>query len=269
MSCIIRIRTRTIVIVVGLALCGLHARTEAATKVAVIDDGIDSTGSVWCSFLNDNGYECTLFPPSGPTTSLDTFAVVIDMSGQWTDSNHLLADVMASGRGVITWGRAPAVLGIDTDPIVQAWIGANVDSFGSEFVKTTAVDSILGNLVPGTIIGNSGKFGAWALDDTSGHDDAKVLARHNSGTSTIAILRNRWTGQSVYLSNPFILDDVQAQILFRAIDELSVRTIPTTTTWGLIVLAMSMVTGGSILLRRKFSPGRVAHPSRQRWMGAR
>jgi hypothetical protein len=155
------------------------------------------------------------------------------MSSEWTDSGHLLAEVIQSGRGVITWGRAPEVLGIETDATVRAWVGANVYSTGSDLIKTVTSDSILGDIVPGTIIGNSGKFGADALDDISGHNASKVLARHNSGTSTIAILRNRLVGQSVYFSNAITgINAEQEDIILRAVGELSVRTIPATSTWA-------------------------------------
>jgi len=249
-------------VAVCLIACALGPPARAGTKVAVIDGDVEVTGTegeAWCALLNVNGYECTLFPESGPTGTLDIYAVVVDLSSEWSDSGHILADVMKSGRGVITWGFAPAKLGIDTDLIVQAWIGANMFNNGNQSVRTTAIDSILGSLVPGTQLSHTGDFGAWAIDDTSGHDDAKVLARHNAGTSTIALLRNRWTGQSVYFSNALYAGaTVHDEIILRAVGELSVRTIPATTTWGLIVFGMFMLVVGSILLRRGFSgPSRI------------
>lgn len=235
-----------------LAILGfLTASVHAATKVAVIDAGVDPPGQFWCSFLIDNGFECTLFPATGPTTSLDEFAVVIDMSDEWADSGHLLAQVMQSGRGVITWGSAPDVLGLESDPLVRAWIGANDATFGSDMIKTVTADSMLVGISPGTIIGNSGKFGSRALNNIVGHDQAKVLARHGGGTSSIALLRNRWTGQSVYISDGLILDEVVGQILLRAVNELSVRTVPASSTWGLMILGLIITITGSILVGRR------------------
>jgi hypothetical protein len=249
MAIIGRNRALTGVLAVGLALFGFEGSARAVTKVAVIDDGVDSTGSVWCAFLTDNGCECTLFPVSGPTSSLDLFAVVIDMSDEWADSGHLLAEVMNSGRGVIVWGAAAEALGIQTDPIVQGWVGANMLSFGNQSVRTTASDSILGNTPPGTEIANNGKFGGWAIEDTSTHNEAKVLARYNAGSGPIALLRNRLVGKSVFFSNAFdTFDPVQQQIILGAVEELSVRTIPTTSTWGLVVFGLSAMTGGTIIL---------------------
>ena len=125
MSRIIRNRGWTIVLAVGLALFRLQTSVLAATRVAVIDNAVDPPGVSWCSFLNDNGYECTLFPASGPTQALDAFTVVIDMSSQWADPQHSLAAFLQNGKGVITWGLAPYALGVDNDPVVQGWIGAN------------------------------------------------------------------------------------------------------------------------------------------------
>ena len=175
MSTIQRIRARTLVIAIGLGLSVFQSRANAATKVAIIDNGINPSGTQWCSLLNNNGYECTLFPPSGPTTSLNAFAVVIDMSSEWTDSGHLLADVMASGRGVITRGWAPYYLGIDSDPIVQAWIGANRSSYGTDFFTTTAMDSILGDRPPGTVLGTKASTARRGLTEQQGTPTRRSL----------------------------------------------------------------------------------------------
>lgn len=253
MSWIIRSRVPTIVFAVGLTLAYLPTGANGAIKVAVIDGGEPeppTLGEIWCSFLNDNGYECTLFPRSGPTSSLDSFAVVIDMSYEWTDSGHLLAQVMQSGRGVITWGNAPDVLGLENDPVVQAWIGASDATFGSDLIETVTEDSILEGVPPGTTIGNSGKFGSRALNNIVGHDNAKVLARHGGGSSSIALLRNQWIGQSLYITDGLLLDDVVGQILLRAVNEFSVRTVPSSSTWGMVVLFLGLLCIGSLRIRR-------------------
>ncbi|MDO8629357.1 MAG: S8 family serine peptidase, partial [Phycisphaerales bacterium] len=223
----------------------------------MIDPGVDDLmGQYWCSFLNENGYECVLFPGSGPTESLDSFAVVIDMSEVWTDPQHALADFLRTGKGVVTWGWAPYALGIDSDPTVQKWIGANHSTAGSGPYTTTAVDSILGSLPPGTELGGCGKFGCTALDDTTGHADAKVLARFTNGPGfVIALMRNRWEGgRSIYVLNEWTFDAPNhSEILLRAMSELSVQ-IPTTSAWGCLILALSALTAGSIVIKRR-TPG--------------
>mgnify|MGYP001569059487 FL=1 len=138
--------------------CALGAPARAATKVAIIDDAVDPPGTFWCSFLNGNGYECTLFPATGPTQPFDTFAVVIDMSRQWADPQHSLEVFLHTGKGVITWGTAPYALGINNDPVVQEWIGANLASSGTDLYITTATDSILGDRPPGTVLGGGGRL---------------------------------------------------------------------------------------------------------------
>ena len=111
----------------GIAVCKIAdwiaAPARAATKLTVIDGGDGSPqtpGQYWCMFLNDNGYECTFFPKSGPTGPLDAFSVAIDMSEEWADPQHSHAAFLNTGKGVITWGGAPYALGIDNDSVVQA-----------------------------------------------------------------------------------------------------------------------------------------------------
>jgi hypothetical protein len=241
-------------VAVCIFACALAAPAHAATKVAIIDDAVDPPGTFWCSFLNDNGYECTLFPASGPTQPLGSFAVVIDMSGQWADPQHSLAAFMQTGKGVITWGTAPFALGINNDSIVQEWIGANLASSGTDLYVTTATDSILGDRPPGTVLGGVGEAGAEALDGTAGHPDAKILARFTSGIGQIALLRNRWEGgRSVYFSSAFSPgSSIHADIILRAMTELSVQ-IPATSTWGCFIFALSALTTGSIIVRDRTS----------------
>ena len=242
-------------IAAGVVLCALAAPARAAVKVAVIDGGLTvpiTQGQIWCSFLTDSGYECTLFPTSGPTQPLGSFAEVIDMSGQWADPQHSLAAFMQTGKGVITWGTAPYALGIDNDPVVQAWIGANLAHWGTGFYITTATDSILGDRPLGTVLGGAGKCCARAVDDTAGHPDAKVLGRFNSGGGPIALLRNRWEGgRSIYFSDEFIVGNpTHEEIILRALAELSIQ-IPATSTWGCLIFALSALTAGSIVIKRR------------------
>lgn len=251
------VNRRDRIVCLFVAFGSLATSTLAVTKVAVIDDGIDSNGTQWCAFLDNNGYECMLFPPSGPTIPLDEFAVVIDMSEEWDDPQHILADFLQSGKGVITWGLAPLALGINTDPVVQAWIGANDTTAGTGSYVTTAVDSILGPRPPGTQLGHAGKFGGKALENIGGHAEAKVLARFTSGLGTIALLSNRWeTGRSVYFSDEFSPEHTDhAEIVLLAMGELS-KDIPTTSLWGLLILTLLLLIIGSIYVPRiKNHPG--------------
>ncbi len=153
----------------GAVLCAAAPPARAGTKVAVIDGGPlfpETHGQLWCEFLDANGYDCTLYPVTGPTESLSPFALIIDMSEKWEDAEHRLADALQVGKGVITWGFAPFALRVDKDTVVQSWIGANRFGSGTESCWVTSTDSILGDLPPGTEIANCGKFGCTGLDDT-------------------------------------------------------------------------------------------------------
>jgi len=240
---------------VCVIVCALGAPARAATRVALIDGGdLDpkTRGERWCSFLNNNGYECTLFPMSGPTSSLEEFAVVIDMSNQWADPTGSLSQFLRTGKGVIVWGAGAETLGIDNDPIVQAWIGANEGSFGTEGCVTTSPDPILGDIPAGTEIAHCGFSLCRALRDTNGHPEAKTLARFNVSSAPIAILRNRWEGgRSIYLSDVLIAGvPLHDEIFLRAVAELSIR-IPTISAWGCFLFALSAVTAGSIVMKRR------------------
>jgi hypothetical protein len=109
-------------VVVGFTLVlGSTAPARAAVKVAVIDSEstFPSPAERWCIFLGSNGYECTVFPVTGPTTSLEPFDVVVDLSEVWTDPSKMLAEHLRKRKGVIVWHRAPTALGIATDPTVR------------------------------------------------------------------------------------------------------------------------------------------------------
>jgi hypothetical protein len=169
----------------------------------------------------------------------------------------MLADFMRAGKTVITVEFAPGMLGIHTDPTVQAWIGANAGYDGVGRLLTTVRDPILGNIPPGTAIGLCLPPCA-TLEDTSGHPDAKVLARFEYGLDAIGIMRNFWEGGvSVYLTR-FAPD----QIFLNAVAARP-PTIPTLSTWGLMALALTMGFAGVLIMRhRRSSPWDASHKPR-------
>ncbi|MGD2111519.1 MAG: hypothetical protein PVI86_19250 [Phycisphaerae bacterium] len=161
---------------------------------------------------------------------------------------------MRSGKGVITWASVPFELGIDSDPTVQAWIGANRYTGGSSQIVTTAVDPVLGDLPIGTVLSDCAASVCPALADTSGHPHAKVLAELDAidgGPDAFAILRNYWQGgQSVYLTeyiNPGSPQD--DQIILNAVRELSRGPVPAVSHWGLAALGLLTLAAGSVLIR--------------------
>lgn len=242
------------VIAGSVILCALSAPARAATKVAVIDatPGGGVSGVSWCNPLTGSGYDCTLFPHTGPTTPLAAFQVVIDLSETWTDPTSSLADFMRARKGVILWHGAPGALGIETDPIVQAWVGAKYLTLGNGVLLTTASDPILGSTPPGTIIGGCGDGPCAGLGGESEFPNAKVLARWEFGTSSVGILRNTWEGgQSVYFPLNFgPSDPFEAEILLRTVGILS-RPIPTMSAWGVTITALVLLIAGSVLIRRR------------------
>jgi len=192
------------------------------TRVGIIG------GESWCTLLEENGYECSNLPSTGPDGPLDTYDVLINVSRDWSDPEGMLAEFMRAGKGVITWSDVPRVLGINSDPTVQAWIGANAWVQTSGALLSTARDPILGTLPVGTVVLDCGFSVCPALRDTSGHPGAKALAAFGGPESPfIGILRNTWEGgQSVYftdyISPGYPLDD---EIILNAVRVLS-QTIP-------------------------------------------
>ena len=154
---------------------------------------------------------------------------------------------------------APEALGIDSNPTVQAWVGANVGMADDGDVLTTERDPILGAILPGTWVTGCGHSVCGALVDTSGHPFAKVLARLRSGTGRIAIMRNYWEGGvSVFLTR-FISpygDPLQEEIILNTVQARN--TIPALSTWGLLTLVLGVVLAGTIVLRRRGSLLQVA-----------
>ncbi|MEK7780798.1 MAG: S8 family serine peptidase, partial [Verrucomicrobiota bacterium] len=229
--------------------CALAAPARAATKVAVIEHS-SGGGLTLCSFLTTNGYECTVFPASGPTESLDPFQVIVDVSNVWSDPTDMLADQMRARKGVITWGNAPQALDIIHKPTVRAWIGAGGQTGGSNRLLTTAVDPILGSRPPGTEIADCGDGVCSAVGLTEGHPQAKVLARFVNG-NFVGLLRNTWEGgQSVYLTNfmgPGAGEDDIILNIFRILS----NPIPTVSTWGALLLLLGVLTCGSLVIRHR------------------
>jgi len=220
------------------------------TRVAVIGD----TGGAlsWCTLLEQNGYECSNLPGSGPDGPLDAYDVVIH-TGTWADPEGMLADFMRAGKGVITWSNVPDFLGINTNPTVQAWIGANTWAEASGQLVTATRDPILGTLPVGTVVADCVFSLCTILQDTSGHPGAKALATFGwPGSDGIGILRNTWEGgQSVYLTEyidpGYPQDD---QIILNAVRVLT-QSIPTVSEWGLVMMTLLVLAAGSVVLRRR------------------
>jgi hypothetical protein len=145
---------------------------------------------------------------------------------------------------------------VDSDPRVQAWIGANRYTGGDLQIVTTATDQVLGDLPVGTVLGDCAFSVCPALADTSGHSHAKVLAELSpvdGGPEAIAILRNYWeSGQSVYLTE-YIWpnNDLDRAIILNAVRELSRGPIPTVSHWGLAVLALLLLSAASVVIQRR------------------
>ena len=229
----------------------------AVPRVAVIDNkshAPPTEGQIWCDFLQAEGFDCTLFPEDSPPTSLDGFRVVIDLSNEWADPEGLLADHLRKGWGVITWGDAPAALGpLWSNPTVSAWVGANYSSYGFGPLITTESDAVLGSTPVGTVIGFCGDEGCDALLDTSGHPNAKILARYEEPEAPIGVLRNTWNGgQSVYFSReimPLDISPMDRDIVRRAVTALSQPIVPAVSDWGLVCLGLLLLTAGSVVHR--------------------
>jgi hypothetical protein len=245
---------RTLFLAALAVFAGPTNRAHAGGKNVAVVDNVDGHGPAWCQLLVEHGYACTVFPKEGPTSALDPFGVVIDLSLEWSDPTGMLADFMRAGKTVITVGIVPYALGVDTDATVEAWIGANVYANGSSELRTTDRDPILGNIPPGTVLDDCADSLCPAVNDTSGHPDAKILARYEYGTGTIGIMRNFWEGGiSVYLGNIGPGTPLNEQIVLNAVGVLTL--IPTLSTVGLIALALTMAIAGALIMRhRRWSP---------------
>jgi hypothetical protein len=99
--------SRIVLIAAALALAGGEAAWASGTVAIIASDPHSGVDALWQEFLEENGYECTAFPSTGPEGSLAGFDVVIDMSEKWTDPTGMLAEHMRAHKGVIVWDRLP------------------------------------------------------------------------------------------------------------------------------------------------------------------
>jgi hypothetical protein len=225
-------------------------------NVAVIDTDEPwpvTEGQGWCQFLSDHGHSCTLFPKEGPTSSLNPFDVVVDLSHHWADPAGTLADFMRTGKTVITKGLAPQTLGITSNSTVRAWVGADATYNGQMDVVTVTHDPILGDIPPGTLIAGCGAGICIGLLQNTAHPMAKVLARFTDPYAGAGILRNIWGGGvSVYLTQYIApgKDSVENRIILNSIQAHQL-TVPTLGQWGALILALSLVAGGVIVVHRR------------------
>jgi hypothetical protein len=237
---------------IGLALilwAALPAVTWAGAKnVAVVG------GDAWCPFLEAHGHSCAGIPSEGPTEPLDDYDVLIH-AGMWSDPGGILADFMRAEKTVILFHHAPIHLGLNSNPTVQAWVGANVAGTSGNGVVTVATDPILGDAPVGTFVTQCGGFPCGSLDDTTGHPHAKVLARLGDGADEIAIMRNVWEGGiSVFLSGITPgADPLHDEIFLNAVRVR--QLVPTVGEWGLLMMGLGLASVGSILLRRRKRAG--------------
>ncbi len=221
-----------------------NAAWGGGKNVALVNNFGDD-GPAWCQFLINNGHACTVYPKEGPTDPLDPFDVVIDMSFQWADPTGTLADFMRSGKTVITAKDAPAGLGIQSNSVVQDWIGANAYESGELDLVTVAHDPILGNIPVGTFLTDCGAGACLSLRDTTGHPGAKVLATF--ADNSLGIMRNVWEGGV----SVFITDNISpggnGQIILNAVRAREL-TIPTVSDCGLLIMALTVAIGGTIVV---------------------
>lgn len=239
------------ILLVLLAALALPGTANAAPRVAVV-----GFSPPWCQLLIDNGYECDILPNEGPA-SLKGYDVVVVLSKNWTDPDGLLPAFLRSGRGVITVGGVPEALGIDTDPVVQAWIGANMSSGCLMNLRTIVTDPMLGTIQPRERLIGCG-IGP-AIYDTTGHPNAKILATWYDWlpTANIGIMRNTWEGgQSAYLGliTPGSGSPLHEEIVLSTVRVLS-NPIPTVSEWGLVILTLLVLTAGTaVLINRRTAP---------------
>jgi hypothetical protein len=214
--------------------------------------GDDPANPVYCNFLVEAGFECVPIPIGEPVPELDGYDVILATSSQWQGAAERLTDLMRGRKGVITFRAVPAGLGINTNPLVQAWVGANQAWQSDGPMVSTQWDPIMAPHPPGTEVDQCNFFPCEGLRDITGHPSTKVLAVYSwSGGETIGILRNTWQGgQSVYFGG-FIGPgwDVHEQIIVNAVRELSRGPVPAVSHWGLAVLALLTLAAGSVVIR--------------------
>ncbi|MBI3833830.1 MAG: hypothetical protein HY287_05825 [Planctomycetes bacterium] len=88
-----------IVILGGIFAAG--ASVQAGARVAIVDTNSPHLAQSWCDYFVQLGNQCTVFPVTGPTSSLDPFTVLIDLSEVWSDPNGEIAAFLHAGKGVI------------------------------------------------------------------------------------------------------------------------------------------------------------------------
>ncbi len=240
----------------GLSLICSNVAWAGGKNVAVIDrEATDplTDGQRLCQLLVANGHSCTLFPKTGPTAPLDPFDVAVDLSAVWSDPGGTLADFMRAGKTVIIYHDAALALGIESNTTVQAWIGATEYINGANFLYSVASDPILGDLPPGTWLGDCSAGSCGALRGVS--PSAKVLATYTDfdDPEPGGILRNVWEGGvSVFLTQ--YIDNNEDEIMLNAVRAREL-TIPTLSETGLCFLAaITVLAGACILARRNRSP---------------
>ena len=238
-----------------------------AAEIAVVGES-NFTQSL-CALLAGAGHGCITLPITDPMPSFNSYDIIVTTGG-WSDPDKALPDHLRAGRGVITWGDAPRDIGIDSDQLVQAWIGAQSFTWGGNALLTALQDPILGDLPVGTMLENC--FDATdctSLAGVSGHPGAKLLAYYGwIENGNAGILRNEWqAGRSVYFTSYVgLTNPIHQQIILAAVDELTPpypSTIPAASTWGLVALALLLASGASVLLRRRCGTRSVGlvHPN--------
>jgi hypothetical protein len=180
------------------AILCLGVACPAGEDVAVIhyrtsDHG---PGLEWANFLWQAGYSVWLLEANAPGP-LDAYDVIVDLSYEWSDPAHQLAAAMCAGRGVLVFGGAPLYLGINADPVVKSYLGANAYANGGYDLASVTADQLVGDCAPGTVLFHCNGPACGAL---SGATTANVLARWSGGAGTIGMLNNTWcSGRSAFV----------------------------------------------------------------------
>jgi len=234
-------------IVVGVFAAAPFA--QGGARVAIIDTNqySPSLGQRWCDYLAQIGNQCTVFPTAGPTSSLDPFTVLIDLSEIWSDPNGEIADFLHAGKGVILWNNAPAPLGFESNPTVRAWLGMSQLAGGSDRLSIIATDPITVPLVSGTYICDCPEEPCAALAGPTG--DVKLIAQYSRAPGPYGIVRNSWEGGKTV----FLPDCIQEPyvIVANAVRELDTG-IPATSGVGLAVLFIALPVAGYLVLRYSY-----------------
>lgn len=229
-----------------LASVFASASAHAGARVAVIDEINTGAAQGWCNYLVQFGHQCTVFPVTGPTSSLDPFTVLIDLSEVWADPDNKIADFLRAGKGVILWKNAPYGLGLNANPTVQAWVGMS-HILGSEgHMETITTDPVIGPYEPGFDLCD-----CWepCTAFTGPIGNVKLIGEffNPNTTGAFGMVRNEWEGgKSVYLPQCIT---PPIPIVLNAVREMD-SGIPTVSLAGTILMMMSLVCAGCLLLHR-------------------